>query len=83
MGVKWMKLKKGLMQFILCIGVSIFAIVVGIIGMIIQSVNPIGLGLLSLVFGTMTLLAVIGFQVVGNYFNINKLGALENIEEIK
>lgn len=71
------------MQFILCIGVSIFAIVAGIIGMIIQSANPIGLGLLSLVFGTMTLLAVIGFQVVGDYFNINKQGALENKEEIK
>jgi len=67
-----MKNKKGLMQFILCIGVSIFAIVAGIIGMIIQSANPIGLGLLSLVFGIMTLIAVIGFQVVGDYFNINK-----------
>lgn len=71
------------MQFILCIGVSIFAIVAGIIGMIIQIANPIGLGLLSLVFGIMTLIAVIGFQVVGDYFNINKPEALENKEVIK
>jgi hypothetical protein len=65
-----MKINKGLIGFISCIAVSAFAIVAGVIAMIIQSDNPIGLGLLSLVFGIMILFATIGFQTTSDYFNI-------------
>lgn len=66
-----MDLKAGLVLFIMCIIVSLFAICFGIIGLIINN-GYIGMDLMMLAVGVLCLFATIVFQVDGDNFNIKK-----------